>query len=56
MAVGELAVIEEFGGDRDVLFFSFGIGKTEIDEFDLVFLDHLEDVAANCHGSLLRGG
>ena len=55
MAVFELVFAE--GGNRhgDVLFLAPGIGKAEIDELGVVFLDHFHHVLRGCHKcSLLR--
>jgi hypothetical protein len=34
-----------------VLFLATGIGETEIDELDVVFLDHFDDVLWGCHSA-----
>jgi hypothetical protein len=49
VAVLELVFVE--GGDRhgDVLLLATGVGETEVDELDVVFLDHLDNVLRACH-------
>jgi len=49
VAIFELVFAE--GGNRhgDVLFLATGIGKTEVDEFCVVFLDQLHHVLRGCH-------
>jgi len=44
MAAFELVFVEGAEGHADVLFFALGVGETEVDELDFVFLDHLHDV------------
>ena len=48
VAVLELVVAERLHGHGDVLLLSLRIGEAQVDEFDLVFLDCLEDVGY-CH-------
>ncbi len=51
VARAELVFVEMRNGHSDVLFFSAGVGETEVDELDFVFLHHLHDVcdALGCH-------
>ena len=46
------------GADRNghVLFLATGIGKAEIDELDVVFLDHLDYILRACHMQSLLSG
>jgi len=53
VAVGELFLVEMGYGHGDVLFLAAGIGKAEIDEFDIVFLDHFHNVG-DSHCKLLN--
>ena len=41
----ELVLAERLRRHRDVLLLALGIGKAQVDELDLVFLDCLEHVA-----------
>src|SRR6185369_15931936 len=47
----ELVFVEMRNGHSHVLFFSAGVGETEVDELDFVFLHHLHHVcdALGCH-------
>ena len=40
----ELVVVERLGRHRDVLLLAAGVGEAEVDELDLLVLDHLEHV------------
>ena len=51
----ELVRRELLGRHGDVLLLAAGIGEAEVDELDLLVLDHLEDVGGGCHASLLVG-
>ena len=53
MAVGELVVAEHLGRHRHVLFFTQGVGKTEVNELDFVVLEHLHDIGSASHLTLL---
>jgi len=44
MARLKLVLVDLMGGHRDVLLLAAGIGKTEVDELDLVVRDHFQDV------------
>jgi hypothetical protein len=46
MPILELALVERLRRDGHVLFLALCIGKAQVDELDLVFLDCLEHVAA----------
>jgi hypothetical protein len=54
MALGEFFLVEVGNGHGHVLFLATGIGESEIDEFDVVFLDHLHNVG-DSHFKLLNG-
>ncbi|MPN64806.1 hypothetical protein SDC9_212583 [bioreactor metagenome] len=55
MAALELVFVEMGNRHGDVLFLATGVGETEIDELDLVFLDHLDNVLRACHLQSLLG-
>ncbi|VDO18273.1 unnamed protein product, partial [Brugia timori] len=54
VARAELVFVEVRHGHGHVLFFTAGVGETEVDELDLVFLHELHDVGDGlCHQFLL---
>src|SRR5678815_3208223 len=53
MAIAELAIVKCLGRDGDAMFLAPCVGKTKVDELDLVLLDRFHDVGAACHSVLL---
>ena len=53
MAIGKLVFIKYFGGNSDMLFLAPGIGKTQVNEFDFVVLEHFHDIGSASHLTLL---
>jgi hypothetical protein len=49
----ELVLGELLRGHGDVLLLAAGVGEAEVDELDLLVLDHLEHVGGCCHAGLL---
>jgi hypothetical protein len=52
----ELVIGELLAGHRNVLFLAAGIGEAEVDELDVLLLEHLEDVGGAGHAGLLGDG
>ena len=48
-----LSCVNCLAGTVDVLFLAPGIREAEVDELDLLVLDHLEHVGGCCHPNLL---
>ena len=49
----ELVHRELLGRHRNVLLLAAGVREAKVDELDLLFLEHLEDVGGGRHGILL---